>query len=54
MREILIKFPIVWNENQYYMLTEIYLPMIESYHEVEDKKKYILLSLNYITNMFQL
>ena len=39
MRDILITFPIIWKGDHYNKITEIYLPMIGSYHEIDDQKK---------------
>lgn len=39
MRKILLNFRIVLIDDQYYKLTEIYLPIIQNYEELKDQKK---------------
>ena len=46
MREILIYFPIVWNGKRYKKLTEIYLPIINNYEEIEEQRRvYSIISI---------
>ena len=46
MRDILINYPIVWNGEKYKKLSEICIPMINSYHDiVEQKKVYDIISI---------
>ena len=49
MRDILLNFPIVWNGEQYVKLTEIYLPLTESYEKEDDKKK----AYNFISILYE-
>ena len=39
MRDILLDFLIVYNGVRYYKLTEINLPIIRNYHNIEIQKK---------------
>ena len=48
MRNILFDFPLVWNGKEFFKLTEINLPMIEDYNEIEAQKNaYSFISILY-------